>query len=268
MNQVATEDRGWRLDGKVGLVTGAASGLGYQSARLLAERGAQVVAVDINASALERAVDEMRTEGLNVSGAVADMREPDAIASLYSEVLSTADRIDFVHNNAGALVANPLLRVEPAEVTLMCQLNIVGTFWSCRYAVEAMRRSGFGGSIVNTASILAHRGDPILPVYTATKHAVLGLTKALAVDPDVAQHGIRVNCVSPGDMDTPMNDHYFDSQENPAAARAALEAIYPGGRMAQPREMATAVAFLVSDDSSFISGLSLVVDAGLTQNAY
>lgn len=260
--------RGWSLEGKSGVVTGAASGLGKESARLLAQRGARVLLADINPGALDATTKSLRDEGLDVASFVADFSDAAQIKAALEESITRFGTLDFLHNNAGALVARPLLEVEPGDLDLMLNLNVRGVFWSCRYAVEIMRSLGRGGSIVNTASILAHRGDPVLPVYTATKHAVLGLTKAIAIDPAVARARIRVNCVSPGDMDTPLNDRYFDSLPDPVLARAELEATYPGGRMAHPVEMATAVAFLVSEDASFISGTSMVVDAGLTANPY
>ncbi len=145
------------------------------------------------------------------------------------------------------------------------RVNLKGVFLGCREAVRAMRANG-GGSIINTASILAHTGDPFLPAYTATKTGVLGLTRAIAVD--YARDGIRANCVSPGDMETPMIEKYFAATPDPAAARAEMEAAYPGKRIAKPAEVARAVIFLASDEAAFISGTDILVDGGLTAKTY
>lgn len=256
------------LTGKAGVVTGAAQGLGYESARLLAEAGAAVVLADVNGDAAEAAAGRLRAAGANTVAVAADVSDPAGVRAPIDACLAAFGAFDFIHNNAGVLTAHPLLETTREEFDRMWTVNVGGVFWGCRYAVEVMRASGRGGSIVNTASIAALGGDPILPVYTATKHAVLGLTRALAVDSAVAGAGIRVNCVCPGDMDTPMNDHYFASTPDPAATRAEVEAVYPRGRMAQPAEVAAAVVFLVSDAASFVNGAALPVDGGLLAGVY
>jgi NAD(P)-dependent dehydrogenase (short-subunit alcohol dehydrogenase family) len=129
-----------------------------------------------------------------------------------------------------------------------------------------MRADGTAGSIVNIGSILSFTGDGYLAAYTAMKSGVLGLTKAIAID--YALDGIRCNCICPGDMETPMIEQYFDGTEDPAAARAEMEAAYPGKRIAHPREVATAAVFLVSDESSFVNGTPILVDGGLTAKTY
>ena len=257
-----------QVAGKAGVVTGAAQGLGYESARLLAAAGAAVVLADVDGAGARRAADALALDGAQVRAVETDVRDPAAIRAAIDACVATFGSLDFVHNNAGVLVAHPLLAVTPDELELMWSVNVGGVFWGCRHAVEVMRSRGAGGSIVNTASITALGGDPILPVYTATKHAVLGLTRAFAVDPDVARAGIRVNCVCPGDMDTPMNDRYFDSTPDPAATRAQVEALYPRGRMGHPAEVAAAVVFLASDGASFINGAALPVDGGLLAGVY
>jgi NAD(P)-dependent dehydrogenase (short-subunit alcohol dehydrogenase family) len=129
-----------------------------------------------------------------------------------------------------------------------------------------MREQGTGGSIVTIGSILSLTADPFISSYTATKTGLLGLTKAIAVD--YAVDGIRANSVLPGDMETPMIQAYFAGQPDPAAARAEMEASYPIKRLAQPREVAQAVLFLVSPDSSFVSGTHILVDGALTAKTY
>ena len=143
--------------------------------------------------------------------------------------------------------------------------HLTGTFWGCKHAIAAMRERG-GGTIVNVGSILSFTGDGYLAAYTAMKSGVLGLTKAVAID--YALDGIRCNCVCPGDMETPMIEQYFDGTDDAAAARREMEAAYPGKRIADPREVAAAVLFLCSDESSFVSGAPLLVDGALTAKTY
>src|SRR6185503_2785375 len=144
--------------------------------------------------------------------------------------------------------------------------HLTGAFWGCKHALEAMRADGTAGSIVNIGSILSFTGDGYLAAYTAMKSGVLGLTKAIAID--YALDGIRCNCICPGDMETPMIEQYFDGTEDAAAARAEMEAAYPGKRIAHPREVAMAAVFLVSDESSFVNGTPILVDGGLTAKTY
>lgn len=256
------------MEGRSGVVTGAAQGLGFESARLLAEAGARVLLADIDGNTARSAAQVLTQAGAQAVGFAADVSDPAAIRAAIDACVGEFGSLDFIHNNAGVLVAHPLLDVTREEIDLMWSVNVGGVFWGCRHAVEVMREQGTGGSIVNTASIAALGGDPILPIYTATKHAVLGLTRAFAVDPAVAGAKIRVNCVCPGDMDTPMNDRYFNSTPDPAATRAEVEALYPRGRMGHPAEVAAAVVFLASDAASFVNGAALPVDGGLLAGVY
>src|SRR5207253_953600 len=161
---------------------------------------------------------------------------------------SELGRVDFIHNNAGVQLEKPLHETTEEDWDWVNGVNLKGVFFGCKHAVISMRETG-GGSIVNTASILAHTADPFLPSYTATKTGVLGLTGAVAVA--YAGERIRCNCVSPGDMETPMLQKYFDATPDPASARREMEMSYPGRRVAHPREVAQAVVFLLSDHASF-----------------
>ncbi|MTA81501.1 MAG: SDR family oxidoreductase, partial [Actinobacteria bacterium] len=146
-------------------------------------------------------------------------------------------------------------------------INLTGVFNGCRQAVRAMLETG-GGSIVNTASALSLSADPYLSAYTASKHGVLGLTRAIGVDPTYAQAGIRCNCICPGDMATPMILQYWDSTPDPAASKAEMESHYPARRIGNPAEVANAVVFLVSDRSSYFNASHLIVDGGLLAQVY
>jgi NAD(P)-dependent dehydrogenase (short-subunit alcohol dehydrogenase family) len=256
------------MAGKAGVVTGAAQGLGFASALALGRAGASLVVADLDGAKAELAVAALAGEGVTATAVTTDVRDPASIRAAIDACVDAFGSFDFIHNNAGVLVGHPLLDVTPEEIELMWSVNVGGVFWGCRHAVEVMRDQGRGGSIVNTASMVAFAGDPLIPIYTATKHAVLGLTRALAVDPAVAAARVRVNCVCPGDMDTPMNDRYFDSTLDPAATRAEVDAVYPRGRMGEPAEVAAAVVFLASDAASFVNGAALPVDGGLLAKVY
>jgi NAD(P)-dependent dehydrogenase (short-subunit alcohol dehydrogenase family) len=145
-------------------------------------------------------------------------------------------------------------------------VHLTGAFWGCKHAIEEFRDRGSGGAIVNVGSILSFTADGYLAAYTAMKAGVLGLTKAIAID--YAADGIRCNCVCPGDMETPMIEQYFEGTEDPRAARAEMEAAYPGRRIARPEEVAAAVVFLCSDEASFVNGAPLLVDGGLGAKTY
>ena len=168
--------------------------------------------------------------------------------------------LDFIVNNAGILGEGRLHETTNELWDDLVATHLTGTFWGCKHAIAAMRESGRGGSIVNIGSILSFTGDGYLAAYTAMKSGVLGLTKAIAID--YALDGIRCNCVCPGDMETPMIEQYFDGTEDAEAARAEMEAAYPGKRIAHPREVATAVIYLLSDDASFVNGTPILVDGG------
>ena len=210
-------------------------------------------------------VDEVAAAGGTALAHTGDVTVEGNIAEAITRAQDEFGGFHIIHNNAGVQLERPLHETTLEDWDWVNGVNLRGVFLGCRDAVRAMRSNG-GGSIINTASILAHTGDPFLPAYTATKTGVLGLTRAIAVD--YAKDGIRANCVSPGDMETPMIEKYFAATPDPVAARAEMEGSYPGGRIAQPREVAQAVLFLASDEASFVSGTYIIVDGGLTAKTY
>jgi NAD(P)-dependent dehydrogenase (short-subunit alcohol dehydrogenase family) len=254
-----------RLENKVALVTGGGSGLGREVVLGMTREGAKVVVFDQNGEAAERVAAEAVEAGGTAIPFAGDVTVRDEIAAGIDIARSEYGGFDAIHNNAGVQLEKRLHETTEEEWDWVVRVNMTGVFLGCREAVKAMMETG-GGSIVNTASILAHTGDPFLPAYTATKTGVLGLTRAIAVD--YAPDGIRCNTVSPGDMETPMIEKYFNATADPAAARAEMEGAYPGKRIAQPREVAAAVIFLVSDEASFVSGEDITVDGGLTAKTY
>jgi NAD(P)-dependent dehydrogenase (short-subunit alcohol dehydrogenase family) len=251
-----------RLAGRSGVVTGAASGLGREVALLFAREGANVIAADIDEPG---AHETARAGGERVRALRCDVTREDDVANAVVLAREAFGGLDFMINNAGAQVEKSLLETTNEDWEKVFAVNARAVFWGCKYAVAAMRERG-GGAIVNTASALSLAADALLPAYTASKHATLGLTRSVGIG--YAADGIRCNCVCPADMDTPMVQAYFDASPDPAATRREVEAVYPGGRIATPQEVARVVLFLASDDSSFVNGSFVQVDGGLLSRIY
>lgn len=254
-----------RVSGAAGVVTGSASGLGRAVVLTLAAEGARLVCLDRDRDRGTAVVAEAVAAGGTAVFHHGDITREQDIADAVARCRDEFGSLDIMHNNAGVQLIAPLHDTTNAQWDLVTEVNLRGTFWGCKHAVAAMRETG-GGSIVNTASISSFMGDPLLPVYTMTKAGILGLTRSVGVE--YGGEGIRCNCVCPGDMDTPMIQDYFDAQGDPVAARAEVERAYPQGRIATAREVAMAVLFLASDESSFINATSIVVDGGVTAKPY
>ena len=247
-------------------MTGTSRGLGREILLALANEGASVVGVARDAQGGNETVEEAAQAGGRAVFQQGDVRREEDVVAAIERCRSEFGAFDFIVNNAGILGEGRLHETSNEEWDDLVATHLTGTFWGCKHAVNAMRESGRGGSIVNLGSILSFTGDGYLAAYTAMKSGVLGLTKAIAID--YALDDIRCNCICPGDMETPMIQEYFDGTEDPVAARAEMEAAYPGKRIAHPREVAAAVVFLVSDESSFVSGAPILVDGGLTAKTY
>jgi NAD(P)-dependent dehydrogenase (short-subunit alcohol dehydrogenase family) len=254
-----------RCAGKSGVVTGTSRGLGRETLLALCAEGASVVGLARDAEAGQRTADEASSDGraLFVKG---DVRQEQDIVGAIERCKSEFGAFDFIVNNAGILGEGRLHETSNDMWGDLVATHLTACFWGCKHGVESFRADGRPGSIVNLGSILSFTGDGYLAAYTAMKSGVLGLTKAIAID--YALDGIRCNCVCPGDMETPMIEQYFDGTDDPVAAREEMESAYPGKRIAHPREVAAAVVFLVSDESSFVNGTPILVDGGLTAKTY
>ena len=254
--------------GKSGLVTGASGGLGRAIVLDLAADGANVVALSRNAAGL----DETAHLALGLPGRVevltADVTDESAVADAVQSVQSHFSAIDYVVNNAGRQIERDFLDTTNEDWDAIDATNVRGPFWLCKYAAQAMLEQGGGGSIVNIASVLSVSADPMLTAYTTSKHALLGLTRSIAVTRPLARAGIRANAILPGDMDTPMVQQYFAAHDDPGEARRQIASFYPVERIADPAEVAHVARFLISDDSSFVNGASIVVDGGLGTALY
>ncbi len=251
-----------RMQGKRGVVTGAASGLGREVAKLLAEEGARVVVADINGDGAEAVAQEIGGEAVHQA---CDVTVEEQVIAALDRSVSEWGGLDFVINNAGVQVEKPLEETSNEEFDWLFDVNVRGVFWGCKHAIARMRDAG-GGAIVNTASALSLVSDPFLPVYTASKHATLGLTRSVGVA--YAADGIRCNCVCPGDMQTPMIERYWEATGDPEKAKAEMASMYPAGKIGQPEEVARVILFLASDEASYVNGSFMQVDGGLLSKVY
>ena len=249
------------LDKKVGLVTGAGSGIGRASAIALAEAGARVVVADLDASGGAQTVASIVAAGGQAVFVEADVTSASAVEAMVAAAIDTYGQLDCAHNNVGGVTQTDRLRThEFTQATWGRDLDLTLTgLWLCmKYELTHMLSRG-SGSIVNTASVLGHVATPGVASYVAAKHAVIGLTKAAALE--YAEDGIRVNAVSPGYIPTPSLQAIIDTTP---ALEAQWAAKHPIGRMGQPEEIAAAVVWLCSDAASFVVGHTLVVDGGYT----
>jgi NAD(P)-dependent dehydrogenase (short-subunit alcohol dehydrogenase family) len=253
---------------KAGLVTGASGGLGRATALELAAHGANVLTLSRNIEELKETAHLARDLPGQVVPLRADVTDEDAVVDAVRLLEQEFGSVDFVVNNAGRQIERDFLDTTNEDWDEIDRTNVRGPFWVCKHAAKAMLRLGRGGSIVNVASVLSISADPMLTAYTTSKHAVLGLTRSIAVTRSLATAGVRCNAVLPGDMDTPMVQNYFAAHDDPEEARRAVSSAYPVERIADPAEVANVIRFLVSDDASFVNGASIVVDGGLGAALY
>ncbi len=248
-----------RLQGRVALITGAGSGIGRATALRFAAEGARIVAVDISDSN-EETVAEVKAGGGEAIGVRADVAVESDVTAAFNETESVFGGLDVAFNNAGIMLDDDTDAVATGEETIdrTFDVNVKGVLYGCKYAVEAMRRRG-GGSIINTASFVASVGAATPQIaYTASKGAVLALTRELAVVH--ARENIRVNALSPGPLRTELLMSFLDTPEK----RQRRLVHVPMGRFGEAEEMASAALFLASDDASYMTGANLQVDGGLT----
>ncbi len=253
------------LDGRVALVTGGGAGIGAATARRLAEEGMRVAVVDWDGESAERVAGELGGGALAVA---ADVSSEDDVARFVAAAVDRFGRIDAAVLNAGVGGdMGPLATSTTENFDRVFAVNVRGCYLSLRAVLRQMLAQGGGGAIVTTASALSLMGGQMYATYTATKHAILGLTRSVALE--VARDGIRVNAVGPGYVDTHLMRLAEDAIGGErTAARAAMESGIPLGRYGRPAEIAAMAAWLVSDDAAYATGGHFPVDAGVTTGAF
>ncbi len=252
-----------RLDGKVAVVTGAAGVIGTATIRLLAERGARVVAVDRREQDLQSAIKDLPSAAQALA-VTADVTDENEVAEYVRAAVDKFGAIDVFYNNAGIEgdVA-PITRYSLEAFRRVLDVNVVGVFLGLKHVLPVMLKQN-RGSIINTASIAGLIGSPEVAVYSASKHAVIGLTKSAALE--CATTNVRVNCVCPGLIDSRMLSAIIQGR-NPGNTPTPNEKIFeriPTRRLGQASEVASIVAFLASDEASYVSGSAYTVDGGRT----
>jgi NAD(P)-dependent dehydrogenase (short-subunit alcohol dehydrogenase family) len=248
-----------RLKQKVCIITGAQSGIGLATARLCAAEGATVVLADVKDASAP--TNELVRAGARACFVQTDVSSAPQVDALLEQTLSAYGRLDVLVNNAGVELPKRITDTTEAEWDRLMNVNLKGVFLCSRAAIPVMRQQG-GGVIVNVGSELGVVGGSEIAAYCASKGGVVQLTKAMAVDH--AADGIRVNCVCPGPVATPLLEATIHGSTNPEEERLRILDKTLMKRLGQPKEIASAILFLASDDSSYVTGSVLLVDGGVT----
>ena len=250
-----------RLFEKVAIITGAARGIGKMAAILFAEEGAKVVIADIDEAGGEQTVREIQAAGGQAFFQHTDVTDAVQVERLVQTTVERYGHLDVLYNNAALNHFAQVVDTEESDWNRVMKVNVKSVFLTCKYSIPVMRAGG-GGSIINTGSAAALVGLRNLAVYTASKGAVLQLTRNIALD--YAKDGIRVNALCPGVTATEMTEKVIEADPDPAAARARFDRVIPRGTMASPIEIARVALFLASDEASYITGAAIPADGGYT----
>lgn len=242
------------MKGKTAIITGGGSGFGQETAIKLAQQGANIAIVDISAENGQKTIELLENEGAEAIFVRADVSNSEDVKNYVAETIKAFGQIDMFFNNAGISGSGVrTLECSEDEFDSIVNVNLKGAFYGLKYVGQEMLKTG-GGSIVNTASLGGVVGMPTLGVYSATKHAIIGLTKTIAGE--YGRENIRINAIAPGTNETPMVKAF------PAEAIEAMAADVPMGRLGQPEEVADVVVFLLSEKASYIHGSVISIDGG------
>jgi len=248
-----------KLEGRVAIVTAGGAGIGAATVRRFAKEGAAVVIADLSGTRAKAVTDEVNSAGGRAAFIKMDASDPEAIQATIKLAIDSYGRLDVLFNNAGMAEVALIHDTTLESWNRVMAVTLTSTFLGIKYAVPIMRKQG-GGAIVNTASISGTRGDYGMASYNAAKAGVTNLTRAAALEN--AKQKIRVNCVCPGGINTRVAEVLGGDRAD--EFRRTMGAIHPIGRMGEPEEIANMVTFLASDEASFITGASFVVDGGVT----
>jgi NAD(P)-dependent dehydrogenase (short-subunit alcohol dehydrogenase family) len=251
-----------RFDGKVALITGAASGIGAATARRFAQEGAKVLLADVQDELGRAVLQEIAAAGGEARYVHADVSAAEDVSGMIRAAVEGFGRLDVLYNNAGLGRGGPITELAEEDWDLVLDVDLKSVYLGCKYAIPEMRKIG-GGAIVSTASIAGLRGSAWLHPYNAAKAGVINLTRSVAAE--AGRYNIRVNCVCPGIIRTPIFTNVAqlppDAQEQTWQQMGRRVLL---GRVGLPEEIAKVVAFLASDEASYITGAAIVVDGGLT----
>lgn len=246
-----------RLDGKIAIVTGAGQGIGEGIARKFTEEGARVIVAE-----RDRKTGTAVAQSLPGARFIqTDVAKEESVAAMVAETVETVGAPDILVNNAGIAVFDEPLKLTADEWHRCFSVDLDGVWYCCKQVLPHLLEKG-AGAIVNIASVHAFQIIPHTFPYPVAKHGVLGLTRALAIE--YAPRGIRINAISPGYIDTPVNEWYFSTLADPAGARRAAEALHPVKRMGRSDEIAAVATLLASDEATFMIGANLVIDGGIS----
>lgn len=247
-----------KLKNRVAVITGSGSGIGRACAIEFAQAGAKVVVADINLKGAEETVRQINNSNGTAIAFKTDVSSPDSVKQLVAFTIKTYSKIDALINNAAIQVNKTIEDITFEEWNLQMSVNVGGIFLCSKHFLPYLRQTK--GNIVSMSSVNGFFVEPMCAGYCTTKAAIIGLTKAMAIDH--GNEGIRVNCICPGYIDAGLAEGYFQSQADPLKAREEAGKLHALWRIGKPEEVARVAVFLASDDASFMTGASVVVDGG------
>lgn len=247
-----------KLENRVAVITGAGSGIGRASALEFAREGARVVVADLNLAGALETVRQIEAGGGQALAVETDVARPESVQTLVAQTLETFSQVHVLLNNAAIQVNKTVEDTTVEEWNREISVNLGGVFLCSKFFLPHLRRTR--GCIINMSSVNGFFVEPMCAGYCATKAAIIGLTKAMAIDH--GKEGIRVNCICPGYIDAGLAWGYFEAQPDPAAARAAAGKLHALWRIGRPEEVGRVAVFLASDEASFMTGSAVVVDGG------
>lgn len=249
-----------RLKDKVVIITGSAKGIGQGCAFVFAEEGAKVVIVDIDEKAGSKTVNAIKAKKEEAMFLKIDISDSTQVQSMISKVVEVFGKIDIMFNNAGYHISKNVEETSEDEWNYIINTNLKSVFLCSKYAIPALRKTK--GCIINMSSMVGLVGQSNAGAYSASKGGIVAMTKGMALD--FAKDGIRVNCICPGWVKTPLVEDWFNQQKDPEKVREYIYGVHPLGRIATIEEIGKSALFLASEDASFVTGITLQVDGAVT----